>query len=127
MDTYISLIPIFADTSYHQTHEKYYKILTNKDNSILKIKVNELYDNIETCLKELYSSYLKIDYDWTTKELSQVRKNKNEIEITYVCRTPYIPDAIKGGKLITVTDFMNSIMDVYYVEIISGRSPQFFR
>jgi len=128
MDVYISLIPIFADMSYPQTNENYYKVLLDNDGNIIKKRLGPFDSNIKDFLQEIYKNYINIDYEWVNKELAACQKITDGVEITYVCRMPYISDCLSGnGKLINITNFMSSIMDTYYVEIISARSPQFFK
>jgi hypothetical protein len=127
MDVYISFIPIFADASYSQTNENYYKILLDNDSKIIKKKLGPFHSTVKDFVQEIHNKYLKVDYEWVNKELATCRKINDEMEITYVCRMPYISGCVNDGKLINITNFMSSIMDIYYVEIISGRSPQFFK
>jgi hypothetical protein len=123
----VGLIPMFADRTYAQTNPNYYKVLVNDDGTVLKKPIGILHKDPRTCLEDLYNEYLKVDYGWSSKQLVNCRKKNKDIEITYLCRMPYIASCNKAGKIINVNDFMSSIMDEYYVEIVTGSSPQYFR
>ena len=123
----VGLLTIFADQSFAQTNPNFFKILLTEEDKIPTKKIGALHKTIPICLNELYNEYLKIDYDWPLKELSNCRKINKNIEITYLCRLPYVKDCTKAGKLINIVDFMSLITDEYYVEIISGSSPQIFK
>lgn len=122
-----TLLPMFADKSYPQNHPNYYKILVDDDGKVLKKQIGILHKDPKICLQELYNEYLKVDYGWPSKQLVNCRKTNKDIEITYLCRMPYLAACNKAGKIINVNDFMSSATDEYYVEIVTGSSPQYFR
>ena len=124
---WITLIPMFADKAYPQMNPNYYKVLLDDENKVLKKRLGVLHKSPITCLEELYTEYLKVDYGWSAKELVNCRKINKDIEITYLCKMPYIASCNKAGKMVNVNDFMSLISDEYYVEIITGSSPQYFR
>jgi hypothetical protein len=123
----VVLLPIFADSSVKQTSMEYYKALITNDNKVLSKKLSIFHKDIESCLKELYEECLKVDYEWSVKELLTCRKNDKFLEIIYSCKIPYFKDCNKTGKIVNIGDFSSLITDQYYVEIISATSPRFFR
>jgi hypothetical protein len=125
-EVYVTLIPIFADNNYHQADPNYYKILLAKDKTVLRKKL-VLSRTIEDTLLDLYDEYLKIDREWTFKTLYNCKKYNNSIDITYICKMPYIKDCEKDGIFVNINDFMSTIMDEYYVKIVTSNSPESFR
>jgi len=124
----ISLLPIFADHQFSQVKPDFFKILVDSTGKeVLKRELSVFNSSIKDCLSQLYSEYINIEYDWATKELINCRKKDGLIEITYMCKMPYIDGCDKKGKIINVNDFMSTIMDEYYVEIITGTAPNCFK
>jgi hypothetical protein len=124
--TIVSLIPVFADQKFSQLKPEYFKILTDKKD-VLKKEVSIFHNDIKACLSQLYNEYLNIEYDWATKELINCRKKDGIIEITYICKMPYIDNCNKKGNIVNVNDFMSLITDEYYVAIITGTTPNCFK
>lgn len=125
-EVYVTLVPIFADKNYYQADPNYYKILLTKDKKILKKRLT-LSTTIEDTLLDLYDEYLKIDREWTFKTLYNCKKTNNSIDITYICKMPYIEDCEKDGVFVNINDFMSTITDEYYVKIVTSNSPESFR
>jgi hypothetical protein len=125
-EVWVSLVPIFADRNYSQIDPNYYKILVDNEGNVLKKRL-DFYKTIEDCLFELYTEYLKIDYDWCLKSLYNCNKNNKTIDITYLCKMPYIKDCERDGVFINVNEFMSTVMDEYYVKIVTSNSPESFR
>lgn len=123
----VSVIFIFADKNYAQTNPNYYKILLTEDTQVIKKELSVTFKSTEDCLQSLYNEYIKIDYDWPTKYLANCRKNKNIIEVTYICKLPMLEGCYKMGKLINISNFLDLKLDEYYVKIISSNSPESFR
>lgn len=123
----VSIIFLFADKNYLQTDPNYYKILLTEDHHIIKKELLAIFKTPEDCLQNIYNEYIKIDYDWPTKYLGNCRKNKNIIEITYICKLPMFDNCYKSGKLINISDFLDLKLDEYYVKIISSNNPESFR
>jgi len=123
----VSVIFIFADKNYIQTNPNYYKILLTEDTQVIKKELSATFKSTEDCLQSLYNEYIRIDYDWPTKYLANCRKNKNVIEITYICKLPMLEGCYKMGKLINISNFLDLKLDEYYVKIISSNSPESFR
>ncbi len=120
----LTLIPVFADKNYPQTHPNYFKILVDKDGKVLSKNISGLHKTIEICLEELYNEYIKVDYSWPLKELVDCRKINSTIEIIYLCRMPFLRECNKSGKMININEFFSSQTDEYYGEIISSASPR---
>jgi hypothetical protein len=114
----VSLICIFYDKQYNQTDPNYIKILLDEKKVINK-KISIFHKDIKNCIEELFSEYIKINYEWPSKELVSCRKIDNKIEITYITSMPFINGSLKKGSLYNITDFINIIQDNYYAESIT--------
>lgn len=117
-NVFISLIPIFADKSKDQTSKDYYQILLNDENKIITRSLKDSHNNLEDCLREIFSEFLKIDYDWTTVKLAGSRKNNTHIELLYISNATYMNNCNKNGLFVNANDFMTLITDNYYAEKI---------
>jgi hypothetical protein len=126
-NTKISLIVTFIDQSFPQTHFNYYRILVDKDGKIPSKKLSLLNKTIEEDLRELYNTYLKVDFEWPVKFLANCRKIGNIIEVTYSCQLPFIRDCYKNCSISTVNQYLSKETDTYYAEIISTGSNRSFR
>jgi len=120
----VSLIPIFYDKNVNQASPEHVKILLD-NNKIITKKVTFLHKDIKNCLEELFSEYIKVHYEWPSKELLGCRKKDNIIEILYTTNMPFINGSHKNGMLINISEFANTIEDKYYVESISGNTRRF--
>jgi hypothetical protein len=123
----VVLLPIFLDQKFVQNNPDFFKILITEDDKVLSKSVSALHKTTQSCLRDLYNEYIRVDYDWPQKELADCIKKNKDIEIIYLCKLLYVPDCCKAGKLVNVNDFMSLFTDQKYVEIISGSSPQYFR
>lgn len=122
----LSLIILFADQSCLQTDVNYYKILLDSKNIISK-EINVFTPSLETSLKELFEEYVKIDFEWPIKYLGDCRKINDTIEITYICKMPFLKDCIKNGSVINIQEFNNLYTEEYYGKILSSGSIRSFR
>lgn len=121
----VSLIPIFQDKNYSQANPNYIKILVEDDNTIPNKKVAAMHKDFKNCLSELFSEYIKVNYEWPEKELISCRKNKNIIEIIFSVKMPLINGSTKRGKLVNITEFSKIMADKYYVECLSESQRRF--
>jgi hypothetical protein len=120
----ISLIPIFYDKNHHQTNAEYIKLLIS-NNSIISKELTLFHKDIKNCVEELFTDYIKINYEWPSKELVSCRKLNDTIEIIYTTSMPFINGSVKNGELINISDFVNTIEDKYYVEAVNGSARKF--
>jgi hypothetical protein len=123
----VVLLPIFLDQKFVQNNPDFFKILITEDDKVLSKRVSALHKTTQSCLRDLYNEYIRVDYDWPQKELADCIKKNKDIEIIYLCKLLHVPDCYKAGKLVNVNDFMSLFTDQKYVEIISGSNPQYFR
>jgi hypothetical protein len=114
----ISLIPVFADKSRDQTSKDYYKILLDNENKIITRPLMASHHNLEDCLNQIFSEFLKIDYNWAMVNLVGCRKMNTHIELLYVSNAVYINNCNKDGLFVNTNDFMSLITDNYYAEKI---------
>lgn len=122
----ISFIPVFADNRYASVKPDFFKLLIDNKN-VLQKEMTVFHSSIKDCLTQLYNEYLNIEYEWARKELVNCRKKDGAVEITYVCKMPYIDECNKKGNIININEFMSTITDNYYVEIITGTAPNCFK
>ena len=125
MNTNISLIIILEDKKYAQNEPEYIKVLLDTTNQIPKLSLTNNFKDIKDCLRQLYDTFMRIDYEWPDKELIDCRINNDELEIIYKIYMPYISDSVKSGNLINITDIPSTISDNYYVECITGNFRRF--
>jgi|LakMenE01Jun11ns_1017448.scaffolds.fasta_scaffold9944446_6 hypothetical protein len=114
----ISLIPVFADKSKDQTSKDYYKILLDNENKIITRSLMASHHNLEDCLHQIFSEFLKIDYNWAMVTLAGCRKVNTHIELLYVSNAIYMNNCNKDGLFVNTNDFMSLITDNYYAEKI---------
>jgi hypothetical protein len=114
----ISLIPVFADKSKDQTSKDYYKILLDDENKIITRSLKASHHNLEDCLHEVFSEFLKIDYNWADIKLAGSRKVNTYIELVYVAHAIYMNNCNKNGLFVNTNDFISLITDNYYAEKI---------
>jgi hypothetical protein len=121
----ISFIPIFEDNSVSQLDIDYKKILLDDEYNILKKRMTLFHSGPKQCLLELFTEYIKVHYEWPTKELVSCRKKEDTIEIIYTSKMLYFKDCIKNGKIVNTTNFYKLIPDNFYVECINGDPRRF--
>lgn len=121
----ISFIPIFEDKSVSQIEPEYIKILLDDEYKLLKKRMTIFHSGPKQCLFELFQEYIKIHYEWPTKELMSCRRINDTIEIIYIARILYFKDSIKRGKIVNITDFYKLTPDNFYVECINGDPRRF--
>ena len=114
----ISLIPLFADKSQDQTSINYYKILLNNQNKVITRPLMASHHDTEDCIKEIFSEYLKIDYNWAIIKLAGCRKINTNIEILYISNAMYLNNCNKDGIFVNINDFTSLVTDNYYAEKI---------
>lgn len=120
----VSLIPIFYDKRFSQASPDHIKILIDNKQVINK-EINLFHKDIKNCLEELFCEFIKISYEWPTKELISCRKINDTIEILYVTSMPFVNGSLQKGELTNVLDFINIIEDKFYVESINGNARRF--
>lgn len=118
----ISLIPIFADRSQLTSDANYYKILLDGDN-VIKHELDVLHKDINDCVNEAFSKFLKVSPDWPFRKLANARKVNETVELTFIVTMPYMENCNKQGRIVNVNQIMSMNMDEYYVHTITSTSP----
>lgn len=120
----ITVLLTFADKSYPQFHDEYYKVLVNEDDSLIS-EYLKFDATMEEALKSIYNQYMNIDFSWPYKKLCTCEKISNKrIELVYMCQMPFLKNCIKNGKVINFKNF-NTIHNKYGEIIIGSRSELF--
>jgi hypothetical protein len=111
--------------------EDYTKVFFTEDNEIPYI-IASTKDEKET-LKDLFSRYFKVDYNWFEKQLFDFRlvnNNGNIIaETVYITHTPEVIDAEKNGSFLKFSQIHERQIELepFYERAITGVGRSTFR
>jgi len=131
MKVKLSLVAIQYSNHKNYVSEDYTKVFFTEDNEIPYI-IASTKDEKET-LKDLFSRYFKVDYNWFEKQLFDFRlvnNNGNIIaETVYITHTPEVIDAEKNGSFLKFSQIHERQIELepFYERAITGVGRSTFR
>lgn len=131
MKVKLSLVAIQYSNHKNYVSDDYTKVFFTEDNEIPYI-IASTKDEKET-LKDLFSRYFKVDYNWFEKQLFDFRlvnNNGNIIaETVYITHTPEVIDAEKNGSFLKFSQIHERQIELepFYERAITGVGRSTFR